>query len=92
MPEHHLQKPHASRLIADDDRLHGLRGSVVIGSELDGQTINIAEVKSFGNLLLVTSPLVSAAHDRSLRHGKPAYSRNSCRWFLSTEALNAKRQ
>ena len=67
-PEHHLQKAHASRLIPDDDRLHGLRRSIVIGRKLDGQTVNIAEVKGFGNLLLVASPLISAAHDRSLRH------------------------
>jgi hypothetical protein len=30
-------------------------------------------VKSFGNLLLVASPLVAAAHDRSLRQVELAF-------------------
>ena len=69
-PEHHLQDARASRLIPDDDRLNGLRRGVVIGSELNGQAIDIAEVKSFGNLLLIASPLVAAAH-RTIINAEP---------------------
>ena len=77
-PEHHLQKAHASRLIPDDDRLHGLWRGVVIGTELNRQAIDIAKVESFGDLLLIASPLVSAAHDRSLRHSNGLISVHCC--------------
>ena len=43
-----------------------LRSHKTSGSELNRQAIDIAEVKGFGNLLLIASPLVAAAHLSSL--------------------------
>jgi hypothetical protein len=65
--EHHMQRSRPELPIPNNDRLHGLRGSVVIRSEFKRQTVYVPKLEGFRDALFIGSALVSTAHGRSLR-------------------------
>ena len=57
----------AFALVPDDDWLHSLRADVVVGSEFQGETVNVADTEGFSDALLIGSALVASAHKVSLQ-------------------------